>query len=901
MALLAGCSARIDLVQSEPYVEVRLTGTLEAQTKVGLNDDYSLSWEKGDRIMVSDGGKQRVFTALGSGASAEFGAEGVILLDDKTYYAIYPYSQAYINEDTLRVAIPSAFEGKQGVCPPLPSVASTDGKTRSLAFRNVCSLISFEIESDDITSVVIRGGAGEMISGVAEVPDPSSADATVKAGVDSVAISGSPVLEPGRYYVPVLPNNFSAGLDIVMNREDGSSIPRKYDAFSLGRSRYVDLEHIDTGRYIFYIIRDASSLQAFLDDAPGCESYVTARLQDDLDLSGVELRTASSFAGTFDGNGYGILNWKCTAPLFEELPEGASVSNLTIGSSCSLVFDGSSEELSFISRINRGSISFCTSDADFSVPDGDILYTTGAFAAVSHGSISDCTNNGGIICRGLHNAVGAIVGQNCGQVSGCVNNGDISVEGQCRAVGGIAGLVNGGGIIGSSKNSAPLSFVAEEADMVNFGGIAGLVDGGNLSGCTNEDRILVQGAAVSEACIGGIAGRAGAEEASSEWAVTSCRNNGSVEVSLSGAAFNVGGIAGWTSYAVATSSRNIGKVGVTIGIGAKANVGGVMGKSISEFKSVYNDGEITVKPGEEITSFKVGGIAGYMAGENLDAASGNHLATGQNTGSITVEGGSVSVSENYIGGVVGLSDVKNCSQTSTSWAASNTNYADITVRTPLRVVVGGSIGRDKGLSLAAGTAVLTSARNSGNIVVESPGDNSYIGGVVGWHGRGRLGNANAFGKADAKTGIKVVGGSASVYVGAYAGWIQTDNGNNYPSCCSYISGFSCYGEIDAPGTTCGVLVGAVNLTGASTTNGIMLGSAASERPKVSSSFVFNGTTIDDVASPSFNVNTFFGAINPSTSTNRNKTDNTSLKGIWYFCTSGGKVEVPYTDGIVTVN
>lgn len=897
-SLLCACSQDTGFIKPEPRVKATLTATFEPQTKVALGEDYSISWEEGDRIMVSDGAKRTQFTATSSGESATLEAEGVILTGGRTYYALYPYDQAYISGDDLRVQIPSVIKGTAGLCPPLPAVAAMDGDERQLEFRNVCSLISFEIDGNDIVSVEIKGGGDEILAGSVLVSNPESPQVEVIQGETSVMLYADNALEAGRYYIPMLPHDFTSGLSILMKKTDGSEVPRSYGAFTLDRSRYMDLENIDTGRYIHYVLNTAEDLQAFLDDAPDCPAYVSATMRENIDLSGVSLKGASAFAGTFDGNGHTLSNWECAAPLFMELSAGATVTGLDIAATCSLDF-ADSQRMAFIADINKGTINSCTSSADFNIPSGGMQYITGAFAAVSEGIVSDCTNNGMVTINGSHIAVGGAVGENLGDLSGCVNNGRIVAEGQAPAVGGVCGLSDGGGTISSCKNTGPVRLNADEAVSPCLGGIAGRVIEGAITGCTNSGDITAHGSAVSSAAAGGIAGSVGPDTPSSNWSLAVSRNNGSIDVSISGAEIYAGGVAGLASVPATTSTRNTGKVTVAAGLNSTANAGGVIGKSFHEYNSLYNEGEVEVSLADAIGTARVGGIAGYMAGSQLSGA--NHVVTGQNQGAIRVSGGSMSVYELYIGGVVGLCAVPNVSSSNTSWVTCNTNYAAIEVNTPLRVIVGGVIAREYGLGITASSPSLSGAKNSGAITVTSPGADSYIGGVVGWHGRGRLGNANAFGQASDKAAITVTGADSSVYVGGYAGWLSSDNGGNYPACCTCISGCAFYGSIDAPGATAGVIAGAVNLVGRTTTNGIMLGSSASERLKVSSSFALNGTVIDDIGSDAFTVNTFFGAINPSATTTRTAADGTSLQNIWYMCASGSTAtEASYKDGLVTI-
>ena len=174
----------------------------------------------------------------------------------------------------------------------------------------------------------------------------------------------------------------------------------------------------------------------------------------------------------------------------------------------------------------------------------------------------------------------------------------------------------------------------------------------------------------------------------------------------------------------------------------------------------------------------------------------------------------------------------------------------------------------------------------GVITVTNPGKDSYIGGVIGAHGRGQLGNANGFGESDTKIGkIVVTGADASTYVGGYVGYLKTDNGAG-----TTISGCGFRGEISADGATAGVIAGYVGMTGASNKNVIKLGSAhtlnddgsikSSERPKISKNFKFNGDVVGDFSLSIVVQSQYFGKIAPST------TEGNTFAGKYFFQTAG---------------
>lgn len=884
-------------IQVEPKPVAIFSASCEGHTKVTIDESFVLCWEKGDEILVSNGTKSNVFVAGNSGTSVDFTAVGMIISETAAYSAVFPAELAAFDAGKVTVSVPDNYEAVPGVYPQSPAVAVSDGTSRHFEFRNLCALVSFEVTGNDVKSLVFEGLDGETLAGKIAVNDFSTCDFTVADGRTSVTLSSVRKMTPGRYYVTLLPQTFEKGIKVTIVKTDDSSVTREYDPFSLERSMYIDLEKLDEGRFLRYVIKDASDLQAFCDDAPLCESYVTAFLADDIDLDGVLLRPASSYKGRFDGDGHSLNRWHSDAPLFRTVEEGAVIENLHIGLNCSFT-TGPGGFSALIAGVNRGRISACVNNADITGAVNDVKGLVGGIAAVSFGSVENCVNRGVLTVEGTPCGVGGIVGgyyslEGGTALSGCRNEGSISLTGNIKFAGGIA-AIGKGGIIRSCSNEGALTMAAGQVDSLIAGGVAGRIDG-SLENCVNSGDVSVSGKAFTLASLGGVTGMCVGTSGN----ILTCSQSGSVTVGVESPQVNAGGIAGWSSLPVGSGSRNEGRISVGENASGKVYAGGVIGQSTSTFNTVYNNGDVTVCVGATSGQVMLGGVAGYMNNSSLPSKS---LVTGQNNGTVKLSGGIGNESTDifYAAGVVGNTTVPNVSHSNTTWATCNTNHGQIEVDVPLTVYVGGIFGRVTGTGVAATTLNVSGAKNDGSIQVSSPGMNSCVGGIVGRHGRGALGNANGFGLAAKPASIVVTGADESVSVGAYAGYVSTDNGGNYPGCVLYVSGFSCYGSIQAEGATAGVLIGRAAMTGNSTSNGIMLGTSNSERPKISSEFVLNGVKIDDPSSDVFNVNTFFGKIIPSSTSTKLKTDGTPLKNKYYFCTAKETAEVSYIEGILKI-
>lgn len=542
-----------------------------------------------------------------------------------------------------------------------------------------------------------------------------------------------------------------------------------------------------------------------------------------------------------------------------------------------------------------------------------------ATSAVDNGIIENCTNTGSVTLKvsdidgGNYANVGGVVGYVEGTVNNCVNGksgeslGAVKLTGGAEdtaklsspSVGGVAGTI----LVGTIKNSSNYASVELEGYVQSANSIAQFC-GGNVA-----------------PAIGGVAGKVGTSTSAHDNTIVDCANSGAVTLNSRGAAtatVNTGGVIGWTNVMLKGSGSkklyNQGKVLVKNAF-ATANIGGVVGQSASKYSTVYNDGEVKVELNSttQIKEMRIGGVAGHMSGSDLpkdpikDATEPDNttkskspvnLVTGQNNGEINISGGVNTSNIAYVGGVVGLSEISNMSHQETSWDKCNSNTGNISVSSPVRVIAGGVYGREKGTGMTitahVGGRTVSGAKNRGNIEVSNLSANSRIGGIIGQHGQGVLGNANNFGRYSSSpsssasndfASIIVTGADNTTCVGGYVGYIETTNGGNQ-NCSMALSGCGIYGEINASGATVGMIVGRLKFAGNSVTNGTMLGTNSSERPKLHEDCKLNGSEIGRLDETGNTIglkqNTYFGEI----IANANSTK--KVKDTPFFCSGWNK-------------
>ena len=988
-------------------------GANESAAKPGVktdvaDDNKSVIWCENDAIAVYDAsGTWREFTIKeGSidGGTATF--EGEVDANTTDFYAVYPFDAAVLCADGKIVATTMSeqtVESGKVADGAIVSVAKGT-KGSALQFKNVVGVFRLDVSYEDVTEIYLDGAALAGTATFDAATGEMEADSATETSDYVTLLPAGETFAKGSYFIPLLPGTTPKGdFHITMVRkENKGAVHIANGEVTVPRSSgfFVD----DTNLTESFIIKDAATLQTFLTNAKDYDATHIATVIRDIDLTGVTLTSASTYAGTFDGGNHSLKNWTTTSakPLFTETAAGAEVKNLVLDSSCTFTMAETDNKQAFVVATNAGTVSGVTNKAD-------VTYTRatdkpmqsryfGTIVGYSTGLVSDCHNEGNITVNipvldytttsgntYQHQRVGGVVGVFKAEsgvvgVTGCTNMGNITYNfmgvssssadphKQFRphfAIGGVCAMaanngaaaqsstavnngtiencinsgavklyqdgINGsnysnvGGVIGylegTVKDCKNISTERVSIEMKNnsavkvsapaVGGVVGTALKGDILNCSNEGPVYITGyiqegradAAYSGGdhfpAIGGVAAKAGAVAEDTSLKIQDCKNSGEV----SGAVWNsnnirMGGIVGWTSIPVvgtgANTLKNSGKVELRSKPTFKtAYVGGVIGQSISTFNKIYNTGAITVLNASTTSAQKgyIGGVAGYMS-----KAANATFKQGNNTGTINVSGGKADGNEEYmIGGVVGNTAATTVTSNGTGWADCNTNYGDITVDSPVKVYVGGILGRIG--AKTGGDGNTNRCKNRGNITVKNPASGSCVGGIVGEHGRGKLGDANNVGASDDLVTISVETTLADVYVGGYVGRVDTNNGPTYPSCSTTISGFGFYGNVNAPNATAALIAGNVTFTGETTTNGLMI--ASSGQPiRIAEANKLNGVAAGDLTAEGACLEKFIATITPSSTTTKTKTDGTSLKDIYYICANGGTTEAAFPYGFI---
>ena len=758
-----------------------------ASTKVTMAEDFSLSWVAGDQVSVfeSEAMKNELFTATEGGHQTTLDGGEVTVDQEKTYYAVYPYSEKNsLADGIITTEIPTVQTPKQGDIPVNIAVAKNDGQI--FTFYNVCGLVGFNITTDNIKSVTVKSNdSSDYLTGLISVRQEEMGNPTYKVagGQSYVTLEAETTFSTGYHYVAVLPQTFEKGITVVMtDSEDKVAQKTTTNPFTLNRSHRIDIKDIDASQTWgekLTSISTAAELQSFLAVADKYAEGETVTLAADIDVKDCNLVPAASFAGIFNGADKSITNWNTTTALFEKLT--GTVQNLVIGESCNLVVQANGDA-AFIALENAGTISNCinhgtvTSVEESFVPDVKAQYNDraiGTIAAVSTGSVVSCVNNGTVTITpatvgkyalqfigGIAGKASASAGDNA--MDSCTNNGAVTFDGPFSSklfIGGVCGGTPAGagtfgdyGVFKTLKNTAPVTLQVPTPSSVastyiNLGGVIGYAEA-DLDDCDNDGAVTVDvpkaPASTSQnmqrPAIAGVAG-------AGLYNVSNCDNTGALSV----------------SGAFASIEDNSEFVGAgKYGCAAFGGVVAIAGTNATSHKvnTCTNSGRldlnITMHEETKDSHGNIGGVVGRAQAQILSCSCSGEGLFIKNVMQVA-----------RVGGVAGIACAKMQSCTNSSQIDYDMVVTEQTGNQCEYIHLGGVVGV---LDTGAGEAIIASA-NTGNITVKNgyySGKISSIGGLVGKNQYGVVrGNKTSKIKI---SGTYKVNSPAKIYFGGIVGY-----------------------------------------------------------------------------------------------------------------------------------
>lgn len=601
-------------------------------------------------------------------------------------------------------------------------------------------------------------------------------------------------------------------------------------------------------------------------------------LTADLDLTGLTVEAASSFAGIFDGNGKTIKNAVLPNAFFANLAETAVVKNLKIASTCSINWtDAIADEtgIAFIASKSNGQILNCEVAGTIKVKSSDAqrIFCAGVVGQSSKGYVEGCKFTGSVDVELTTNSKGcsaiAGVAARVGHadmegktiVKSCTNEGTVKfvfsgASGQMKkfGIGGVIGqtpsVTNGTtnhGIVEGCTNKGNLTWEypgGGSGSYPAFGGVAGIIEG-EIKGCSNYGTLTYTGSkttAVTDGSIGGVAGYVTgnatdchnygtfAIDAAFAGGTAMAQSGGNTDYSAFGGVF--GGVGPFISVAdnytkidntidkgvVISNCSNEAAISLTPNMatsgGPKMCFGGIVGTLTASMENCHNNANVSVK--SNTRWIMAGGLAGFATANFTDCSSKGDLSVDADKDSHPT---AVAKQQDYIGGLFGIiakgTTVKNCSN------SGNISLVNVYTTPGTLSYIGGIMGS------YSGAVTMESCSNSGTVTanVEDP---ICVGGIAASF-NGTMKDTKNTGKVvNASTYTSSTAGKESEVAGiagyANATFTNVENTAEVSSAAegSFVSGFvGGFGAASDPFTWTGTVN--CDVTGAATTKASAVG------------------------------------------------------------------------------
>ena len=720
VAALISCSKEIAPVESneipEGFVELTLTARMDAGNKAVL-DGTIITWQAGEEVAVftSASTAPNKFTVKDADWD-EVTITGAVPAGATSFIAAYPYKHAVsCSGSQVKMNIPASQTVPDGACcdpDALMSVAYFPSASASgVVFRNVFSLLEFNVNAADIERAKFVTGEAGGFAGDITVNVSTSGAPTVSGGAGSVEVCAASTFTKDQSYFAVVAPGTVDGLSANIYKGNYKSVMSSDVSMDVARNEGLNLGNIaKKTTWKFAVIKTANDLRTFLGQAATYEATDEIEIGNDINLSGVTVTSAASFAGVLDGRGCSIKNWTSKGVTLFEVNTGV-IKNVVFDSSCKFTAPTSlGTGFGFLAASNSGQVIGCVNNAAVT---GTVTFGTEAYLAPLVGNVT-----GGAL------------------VSNCVNNGNVTI-----------------------------TFTPSESNTTYFGGVTGKIDSATIEGCENHGDLTYTANATTPKnfYIGGVTG-----STNSTSQANYCKNYGKVyfKTPYGQAAMIMGGVTSYTAGTI-TGCENYGDISYVSDKDIKATlVGGIAGYCAKAIKDCVNEGAVLVQgtafdgrnsignyngtKSKFTASMVVAGICAGGAPWNTDVY--NFSADNcTNKGSVTLRYTAMdkwsnnkpsSDARHRVAGIIAdaAGPVSNCNNsgaitcdfkasTGDGWIAPSAGYT---------VYMAGIVGANYN-SVNQAECDITGCTNSGKITYNSESGHAKtynaIGGIVGWPGK----------------------------------------------------------------------------------------------------------------------------------------------------------------------
>ena len=205
----------------------------DQDTKTVLVNGKNIYWMPGDCISVCGADRQFVSNATKKTKITTFSGFSPL---SEVYYAVYPYGAVDSwKGNTATVTVPEWQTAKKGSFANNLNISASCTSDSNLSFHNVLGYIKFIVEenSGPVVSVKVTANGGESLSGQAEISfDPQtglpSMTSTSESG--SVILYSESALDPGNYYIAMIPGVYQEGLTLTITTEDDEVVQKSIDS-----------------------------------------------------------------------------------------------------------------------------------------------------------------------------------------------------------------------------------------------------------------------------------------------------------------------------------------------------------------------------------------------------------------------------------------------------------------------------------------------------------------------------------------------------------------------------------------------------------------------------------------------------------------------------------------------
>lgn len=258
LLILSGCHMADGFQDEQEVSENVYKAVMEGfspDTKTEL-DANKILWSSGDRITVFDGndtGKPYLLDPASAGSpSGEFTVTSGVSADGSgddidAVVAVYPHSSDLNlskGQDGTLILGNVLFPSEQQYVPSsfarasFPMVSVTSEEDKELQFLNLGGVLHLSVRGKGAVSrIILEGNAGELISGSVSVSleqgsrpviqmDDSASKSVTLVCTPSVNLS---VDQPVGFYIALPPVEFSSGLSVTLECEDGEKIIKSTD------------------------------------------------------------------------------------------------------------------------------------------------------------------------------------------------------------------------------------------------------------------------------------------------------------------------------------------------------------------------------------------------------------------------------------------------------------------------------------------------------------------------------------------------------------------------------------------------------------------------------------------------------------------------------------------------